>query len=136
MFLVLGHCSVFTCDLQKFFFNDKVLTWHEAQKYCREHHSDLLTVYDKEDLKKIPQDFKKKGKGAWIGLQGVSVETAWQWSQPGVNKTDAEWANGEPGNHGGRIENCAAISSDGLHNVPCSDRYTFLCYNNSEDCYL
>lgn len=137
MFLVLGHCSVFTCDLQKFFFNDKELTWHEAQKYCKAHHSDLLTVYDKEDFKKIRQYFQKKGKGAWIGLQSVSVDgDGWQWSQPGVNKTDVEWADGEPDNHGGKvIENCAAISSDGLRDVPCSNRYAFLCYNG-EDCYL
>lgn len=135
MFLVLGHCSVFTCDLQKFFFSDTEVTWHDAQEHCRQHYSDLLTVYDMEDLKKIGQDFRKKGKGAWIGLQSVSVDgDGWQWSQPGVNKTDAKWANGEPNNNKGNIENCAIISSDGLRDVVCSKRYTFLCYNG-EDCY-
>lgn len=133
---MLGHCSVFTCDLQKFFFNDKELTWRDAQEYCTEHHSDLLTVYGEEDLKKIPRDFKKKAEGAWIGLQSVSVAgDDWQWSQPGVKKTDAKWATREPNNHKGNIGNCAIISPKGLHILTCSDRKTFLCYNG-EDCYL
>lgn len=137
MLLVLGHCSVSTCDLQKFVFSDEELTWHEAQRYCKEHHSDLLTVYDKEDFKIIRHDFKKKGKDAWIGLQSVSVDAGdWQWSQPGVDKMDAEWAKGEPDNHGGKtIENCVAITSEGLRDVHCSNRCAFLCYNG-EDCYL
>lgn len=134
MFLALGHCSVFTCHLREFFFIDTELTWHEAQKYCRHKHSDLLTVYDMEDLR-ILEDSKIPKKDAWIGLERGSVDwNSWKWSQPGVNKK-TPWAKGQPDDGEGRTENCAMIADNGLNDFECEEKLIFLCYNG-EDCYF
>lgn len=134
MFLVLGHCSVFTCHLREFFFIDTKLTWPDAQEYCRRNHSDLLTVYDMEDLR-ILGDSKIQKKDAWIGLERGSVDGEnWKCSQPGVNKK-TPWAQGQPNDREGRTQNCALIAEDGLHDYECEKILSFLCYNG-EDCFF
>lgn len=126
----LGHCSVFTCHLREFFFIDTELTWHKAQEYCRHKHSDLLTVYDMEDLR-ILEDSKIPKKDAWIGLERGSVDgNSWKWSQPGVNKKTL-WAKGQPDDREGRTENCAMITDNGLNDFECENKLTFLCYNDT-----
>lgn len=127
LLLVLGHCSVFSCRLREFFFIDTELTWHEAREYCRRNHSNLLTLYDMEDLE-IFQDSNTQKKDAWTGLH-KSSEAKWQWSQPGVNDTDVKWANT---NDGAQTEHCAAIISGALHDLSCSRKHHFLCYNGKK----
>ncbi|KAK1155278.1 C-type mannose receptor 2-like, partial [Acipenser oxyrinchus oxyrinchus] len=41
-------------------------SWYEAQQYCREHHTDLVSVKNKDENKKIKE--KANGKPVWIGL--------------------------------------------------------------------
>ncbi|XP_041091079.1 major histocompatibility complex class I-related gene protein-like [Polyodon spathula] len=71
---------------------EELKTWTEAQQYCREHHTDLVSIKrasENEDLVK-----KAQGVPFWIGLFNVP----WKWSHQGDNYTFHTWKNGEPDN--------------------------------------
>ncbi|KAK1153205.1 snaclec coagulation factor IX/factor X-binding protein subunit B3-like, partial [Acipenser oxyrinchus oxyrinchus] len=73
---------------------EQLKTWTEAQQYCREHHTDLVSIKnasENEDLVK-----KAQGKPFWIGL----FNEPWKWSHQGDNYTFHNWSKGEPNNGG------------------------------------
>ncbi|XP_030247663.1 macrophage mannose receptor 1-like [Sparus aurata] len=102
LFVLMGQCSLFTCQLFKYHFIDKTRSWDEAQKYCREKHTDLVTVYEETDMQRLRRSAKKQG--AWTGLYNKPVsdknEWNWRWSQAGVEYTEdaTNWCHGEPNN--------------------------------------
>ncbi|KAJ8373447.1 hypothetical protein SKAU_G00040270 [Synaphobranchus kaupii] len=58
-------------------------SWREAQSYCREHHSDLVSISTKEQN----EDVRTNGSTPfWIGL----MHTAWEWSD-GACSTFRNW---------------------------------------------
>uniref|UniRef100_A0A667WP73 C-type lectin domain-containing protein n=1 Tax=Myripristis murdjan TaxID=586833 RepID=A0A667WP73_9TELE len=79
--LPLSFISTCLCQLSSthrhrhYIFIAQKLSWHEAQRYCRERHVDFATVEDMDDVKELftllPGDVKK----AWSGLYRV-----WDWS--------------------------------------------------------
>uniref|UniRef100_A0A8C9ZP79 C-type lectin domain-containing protein n=1 Tax=Sander lucioperca TaxID=283035 RepID=A0A8C9ZP79_SANLU len=71
-------------------------TWKDAQKYCTTYHTDLATVSNKADMKRLMN--AQYPARAWIGLQKNAPNIVWRWSQPGVkfNKSESEWFRGQP----------------------------------------
>uniref|UniRef100_A0A8C4GYH3 C-type lectin domain-containing protein n=1 Tax=Dicentrarchus labrax TaxID=13489 RepID=A0A8C4GYH3_DICLA len=129
--LVFGQCFFFTCHLYKYKFIQKNKTWDEAQKYCREKHTDLATVYDMTDMKRL-RDSTEKQEAVWIGLRS-NPETdnrTWHWSMPGVEFNDSEtkWASHEP-NDKLQPENCVRMDGFKWKDVRCNERNKFICYN-------
>ncbi|MGH0171838.1 UNVERIFIED_CONTAM: hypothetical protein FKN15_061986 [Acipenser sinensis] len=64
---------------------EELKNWTEAQQYCREHHTDLVSIKnasENEDLVK-----KAQGKPFWIGL----FNEPWKWSHQGDNYTFHYW---------------------------------------------
>ncbi|XP_058866935.1 macrophage mannose receptor 1-like [Acipenser ruthenus] len=96
-------------------------TWTEAQQYCREHHTDLVSIKnasENEDLVK-----KAQGKPFWIGL----FNNPWKWSRQGDNYTFQNWNGGEPNNAGGN-ENCVVMNEIGdWYDSSCSEKFLFVC---------
>uniref|UniRef100_A0A8C4DJH9 C-type lectin domain-containing protein n=1 Tax=Dicentrarchus labrax TaxID=13489 RepID=A0A8C4DJH9_DICLA len=126
-------CSFFTCHLSEYHFNK---TWDEAQKYCREKHTDLATVYDMTDMKRL-RDSTEKQEAVWIGLRS-NPETdnrTWHWSLPGVefNNSETKWAGGEPDDHQGRTENCVRMDRFKWKDVHCNKCNKFICYNEKQE---
>ncbi|XP_041081668.1 putative C-type lectin domain family 20 member A [Polyodon spathula] len=108
-------------------------TWTAAQQYCREHHTDLVSIKngsENEDLVK-----KAQGKPFWIGL----FNEPWKWSRQGDNYTFHNWNREEPNNFEGK-EKCVAIGLwDSLHllrgewnDVDCSRMLPFFCCEEAE----
>ncbi|XP_071315514.1 C-type mannose receptor 2-like [Trachinotus anak] len=135
--ILMGHYSFFTCHLYEYHFIGENKTWHEAQLYCREKYTDLATVYDMTDMKRL-NDSVKTPPEAWIGLYNETGEEKrkWRWSLPGVdfsiNKTN--WANDEPNDAGqnGALENCVQVmGNQKWQDHECSDEQEFICYNES-----
>ncbi|XP_058866642.1 macrophage mannose receptor 1-like [Acipenser ruthenus] len=96
-------------------------TWTEAQQYCREHHTDLVSIKDaskNEDLVK-----KAQGTPFWIGL----FNEPWKWSHQGDSYTFQTWASGDPDNRGGN-ENCVVMGrTGGWCDTACNSQYPFFC---------
>ncbi|KAK1135320.1 macrophage mannose receptor 1-like [Acipenser oxyrinchus oxyrinchus] len=96
-------------------------TWTEAQQYCREHHTDLVSIKNASENEEIVK--KAQGKPFWIGL----FNEPWKWSHQGDNYTFHSWSNREPNNWGGN-ENCVMMSkTGGWNDYGCNNQLPFFC---------
>ncbi|XP_030286401.1 macrophage mannose receptor 1-like [Sparus aurata] len=141
LLILMGQCSLFTCQLYEYHFINQNKTWDEAQKYCREKYTDLASVYEETDINRL-QTASKQDKEAWIGLYSESVtnttEWEWHWSQAREKYTENQtnWEDGEPDNAAGS-EYCVIMkaSANKWWDTSCTPTRPFICYNatNSSD---
>ncbi|KAM7366000.1 hypothetical protein PAMP_015472 [Pampus punctatissimus] len=81
--------SIFsTCRLHRYHYVPASQTWTEAQTYCREKHTDLVTIRNMEDIEHIVSSTSYKGR-VWIGLYSV---IDWKWSD-GYRQSGAGYYN-------------------------------------------
>ncbi|MGH0186864.1 UNVERIFIED_CONTAM: hypothetical protein FKN15_022773 [Acipenser sinensis] len=100
---------------------EELKTWTEAQQYCREHHTDLVSIKNASENEEIVK--KAQGKPFWIGL----FNEPWKWSHQGDNYTFLNWNYGEPNNRGGD-QNCVLMSKTGeWFDYDCNDQKSFFC---------
>ena len=97
--------------------------WANAQRYCREKHTDLASVRNETETEKIKEVLGGTHE-AWIGL----FRDAWEWSD-GSTSSFRHWKAGEP-NYGKSVDGfCTRITSSGQWNdVGCQHRLNFICY--------
>ena len=97
--------------------------WADAQRYCREKHTDLASVRNETENNQI-QTILGSDTEAWIGL----FRDAWEWSD-GSTSSFRHWETGEP-NYGKSVDGfCAQITSSGQWNdVGCHSPSNFICY--------
>lgn len=116
---------------------EKKKTWNEAQKYCREKHTDLATVYVMEDVERLMEnmeglcDSAESQSKAWIGLRKqTSGPMTWHWSLPGekFNDSETQWKEGQPDNTQDP-ENCVVNRNGEWLNFPCTVECEFICYD-------
>uniref|UniRef100_A0A3B3WLK8 C-type lectin domain-containing protein n=1 Tax=Poecilia mexicana TaxID=48701 RepID=A0A3B3WLK8_9TELE len=105
-------------------------TWTEAQQYCREKHTDLVTVTNMKDMERLITILAGEMKEAWIGLYDPTNGTrTWRWSLPGVefNESETNWKTGEPTD--GESENCAYLENLKWIDTGCRGNKYFVCFN-------
>ena len=70
-----------TCSFlfAKYVFVENKLRWPDAQKYCRDHHTDL-TPTSTELEEKVLRESVGENKAGWIGLYFDSENQKWRWS--------------------------------------------------------
>ncbi|KAL1272095.1 hypothetical protein QQF64_031111 [Cirrhinus molitorella] len=69
------------------------VNWTNAQKYCREHYTDLATTDDQADHDEL---LKTGGKAAfWIGLSRTTVTGVFVWSDQS-SSSFTKWRSGQP----------------------------------------
>ncbi|MGH0137945.1 UNVERIFIED_CONTAM: hypothetical protein FKN15_030372 [Acipenser sinensis] len=108
---------------------DHPKTWYEAQQYCRENYTDLVSIKNNDEDKKIKEE--AKGSAVWIGL----FNNPWKWSHKGEYSSFHNWNKGEPNNVGNNI--CVEMyGTDKKERVKWNDagcNYTlpFFCYKES-----
>ncbi|XP_026055586.1 macrophage mannose receptor 1 isoform X1 [Carassius auratus] len=127
---VLLTVVVSSSPRQYHFVNQKK-NWTEAQRYCREKYTDLVSINDMNEQKDINQLLQRENSAdrVWIGLQD-----AWVWS---LNNSDfyrgdesqfRKWGPDQPNGDG----DCVYMNSDGQwHDVDCRTTRYFICYNGS-----
>ncbi|KAK6466126.1 snaclec coagulation factor IX/factor X-binding protein subunit B3-like [Huso huso] len=114
---------------------EELKTWTEAQQYCREHHTDLVSIKNASENADLVK--KAQGKPFWIGL----FNNPWKWSHQGDNYTFHNWNTGEPNNAGGN-ENCVEIgvmsnqylSRGEWNDVNCRLMLPFFCFDGKASC--
>ncbi|XP_062372587.1 C-type mannose receptor 2-like [Sardina pilchardus] len=98
-----------------------IKNWADAQKYCREQHTDLASVRNQTENDQI-EDVSGE-RDAWIGL----FRDAWEWSD-GSSSSFRYWKSGEPNNPD--VE-CTQIMSSGQWNDEgCHHPGHFICYED------
>ncbi|KAK1889999.1 Macrophage mannose receptor 1 [Dissostichus eleginoides] len=118
--ILMGQCSFFTCHLYEYHFIQEEKSWDDAQSYCREHYTDLATVSNMRDMKRLTNP--SKNKDAWIGLHSM-----WHWSLVELKKSETEWMDGQPSIN--TDENCAVIRAQQWHDCTCNHDFEFICYD-------
>ncbi|XP_076145652.1 macrophage mannose receptor 1-like [Alosa pseudoharengus] len=109
--------------------------WTDAQRYCREKHTDLASVRNQAENDQIEEvragshvggaSHNNGNRVAWIGL----FRDAWEWSD-GSRSSFRHWKTGEP-NYGSSDEFCAETlnASRGQWNdAGCHHPRSFICY--------
>ncbi|XP_015225138.1 PREDICTED: C-type lectin lectoxin-Lio3-like, partial [Cyprinodon variegatus] len=99
LFILMGQICFINCQLYEYLYINEEKNWTEAQQYCREKHTDLATVSNMADMKRLNSTRAGYEREAWIGLydQTDGIRT-WYWSLPGVefNERETNWKPGEP----------------------------------------
>uniref|UniRef100_A0A3P9IBR6 C-type lectin domain-containing protein n=1 Tax=Oryzias latipes TaxID=8090 RepID=A0A3P9IBR6_ORYLA len=129
--LVLSEL-VFQRQLYEYIYVNKPETWEDARQYCIQHYTDLATVTNMTDMKRLREAAKNDvpNTGAWIGLHRPQpTNRKWHWSLPGLEFNETNWASGESGTNN---EYCGAIRKD-LTWVDhgCGANKPFICYNGT-----
>ncbi|KAF5899440.1 macrophage mannose receptor 1-like isoform X6, partial [Clarias magur] len=97
-----------------------LLTWREAQAYCRTHYTDLAISYTSSDNTLLGQIQDAQGY-SWIGL----YRDTWKWSDGTVSAFP--WAPGQITNYYGRLD-CAMASNGQYSQDTCTNPHYFYCY--------
>ncbi|XP_049326014.1 macrophage mannose receptor 1-like [Astyanax mexicanus] len=131
-------CGVSPYVPHRYHFVDQSKSWTEAQSYCRQTYTDMATINNMDEMKKLNEALKDKTQGfVWIGLNRGDTEK-WRWSLPDGNFYTVEdknqtWRNGEPDNRGGN-EFCVSMYKQDAtwFDVSCESTYTFVCFNENK----
>uniref|UniRef100_A0A8C1AEP8 C-type lectin domain-containing protein n=1 Tax=Cyprinus carpio carpio TaxID=630221 RepID=A0A8C1AEP8_CYPCA len=99
-------------------------TWTEAQSYCREHHTDLVSIRNEIENYRV-QSLISHYYTVWIGLYRTR-----SWSDQS-NSSFSNWRTGQPDN-AGNSEYCTAVSfsdSGNWTDENCNFALPFICYS-------
>uniref|UniRef100_A0A3Q2CQD8 C-type lectin domain-containing protein n=1 Tax=Cyprinodon variegatus TaxID=28743 RepID=A0A3Q2CQD8_CYPVA len=124
--------NMMVCQLYEYHYIRELKTWTEAQQYCRENHTDLATVSNMADMKRLLNNSAGNMNEAWIGLYDQTYgDRTWYWSLPGVEFNETNWKPGEPNDI--RTENCGIISNPLKwgDNGDCKEKKPFICYDDN-----
>lgn len=66
----------------------QMVTWRDAQAFCRRYHSDLVTVTSDRENQKL---YVTRG---WIGLYRADSGSPWKWSRRDETAPFTTWASG------------------------------------------
>ncbi|XP_054914563.1 macrophage mannose receptor 1-like [Poeciliopsis prolifica] len=140
LLFLMGQCCFIDCQLYEFHYINESKNWTEAQQYCREKHTDLVTVTNMKDMKRLINISDGDKREAWIGLYNQTNGTrTWYWSLPGLefnengsNSSFRHWNlqfNNEIINSGQCV---MTVFDDGgrWKNENCTERKPFICYDD------
>ncbi|XP_033981443.1 secretory phospholipase A2 receptor-like isoform X2 [Trematomus bernacchii] len=104
----------------------------EAQRYCREKHTDLATVDSMEVVELLNNMAGQYNQSAWIGLHDDWDTWRWSMSDPsfyGPGETEfRQWGPGEPSN--GHDEQCTHFHRSGIWgDHDCNNPLYVVCFD-------
>uniref|UniRef100_A0A667X1N9 C-type lectin domain-containing protein n=1 Tax=Myripristis murdjan TaxID=586833 RepID=A0A667X1N9_9TELE len=78
MHFLSALCALSEGFSRQFHFVSLKKNWTEAQRYCREHFTDLVTINNEEDSARLISLAEDNGGSGWIGL--YDDVSSWRWS--------------------------------------------------------
>ncbi|KAL6481106.1 hypothetical protein MHYP_G00091860 [Metynnis hypsauchen] len=136
-------CGVSAYVPHRYHFVNESKTWTEAQSYCRQTYTDLATISNMEEMKKLNATLKDKTSSfVWIGLdRGDTGKWLWSLADESFYRegdTYRNWESGEPNNLLGN-QYCVGMNKDpGMMNIGtwnnenCDKLYTFVCFDKNK----
>ncbi|XP_061565981.1 C-type mannose receptor 2-like [Cololabis saira] len=135
LLLVVDQSWFITGQLYEYHYIKDKKSWTAAQEYCRDKYTDLATISNMTDMKRLKESAKNQQDSAWIGLHILNnANLTWHWSLPGLefNESETNWNKNEPNNVGGN-ENCGGIRKDlEWLDWSCNVEKFFVCYDEGE----
>ncbi|XP_058249837.1 putative C-type lectin domain family 20 member A isoform X1 [Hemibagrus wyckioides] len=104
---------------QRYIYIPTLMSWYEAQAYCRLHHTDMASIRDATEdsiVRGLISDI------TWIGL----FRDSWKWIDQ-TNFSTLSWMTGKPDN-ALKIENCGYLNNSQTADALCSDIMPSFCY--------
>uniref|UniRef100_A0A8C9U2K2 C-type lectin domain-containing protein n=1 Tax=Scleropages formosus TaxID=113540 RepID=A0A8C9U2K2_SCLFO len=126
--------GLFSCLTPQYHFVNMSKNWTEAQSYCREKYTDLVTIDNPEEMNRVINRVNLTGYTgpAWIGLEKGNSDY-WQWSDQ-RNSSFRYWAPGKPDNNTGNEKCTVATITQTLSGTwddrQCGENHPFLCYDD------
>ncbi|XP_073724367.1 C-type mannose receptor 2-like isoform X1 [Misgurnus anguillicaudatus] len=124
-----GQTSRFICyneAIKGYIYETSNKTWRDAQSFCRQHHTDLVTVRNQNESEQIQKIINNTQISVWIGL----FSDSWEWSDKS-DSTFRYWMSGKPNNGAGEICTEVQIKAQGQwSDKVCSHSQTFVCHEN------
>ncbi|XP_058270996.1 C-type mannose receptor 2-like [Hemibagrus wyckioides] len=104
----------------------RYMSWTEAQRYCREIYTDLISVRNEAENLRIRSLLRHYFSNVWIGLYRTSY-----WSDKS-NSSFSYWNQGQPDNYG-QSEHCTAVftNSGTWTDENCGKTFPFFCYRTT-----
>uniref|UniRef100_A0A9J7XT67 C-type lectin domain-containing protein n=1 Tax=Cyprinus carpio carpio TaxID=630221 RepID=A0A9J7XT67_CYPCA len=100
-----------------------LMSWKQAQHFCRENFIDLYTVKNESENQRLRMMNHNDESCIWIGL----FRDSWKWSDQTNTSSSLRWAEKQPDNSFGS-EICAAVDEDGwIADELCSEMFFFFC---------
>ncbi|XP_067436955.1 macrophage mannose receptor 1-like [Thunnus thynnus] len=132
--LYLSGWSIFsTCRLHQYHFVAQRMNWTEAQTYCRETYTDLVTIENTEDMNQLINTVPSAGYNSqvWIGLYRV---VDWKWSD-GYRGSGAEyrdWGSQDPDFRTNELCVTTGNFLPSWYDDHCTDTRYFVCYTGTQ----
>uniref|UniRef100_A0A672GKU0 Mannose receptor C-type 1 n=1 Tax=Salarias fasciatus TaxID=181472 RepID=A0A672GKU0_SALFA len=107
------------------------LTWHQARKSCQQQGADLLSIVELHEQSYISGLTSHLGAPLWIGLNSLTSETGWQWSN-GNPFRYLNWAPGHPSSEPGL--SCATLNpakASKWETSACSKKLGYICHRGN-----
>ncbi|XP_076849691.1 macrophage mannose receptor 1-like isoform X2 [Brachyhypopomus gauderio] len=98
------------------------MSWYEAQRYCREKYTDLVSIRDQEQNEEVNLNGKNSTTPFWIGL----LCDDWEWADGGLS-TYRNWGTDQPQTTG----DCTKLQGGKWISVSCSNGFPALCYHSN-----
>uniref|UniRef100_A0A3B1IHB7 C-type lectin domain-containing protein n=1 Tax=Astyanax mexicanus TaxID=7994 RepID=A0A3B1IHB7_ASTMX len=120
----LSPCLQNKPNAERYVFINEQKTWREAQRYCREHHTDLASVRNETERWQVHA--AGNGVNFWIGL----FKDSWKWSDQSSSSFRYCESN-QPDNND--LTKCAAASvkdQGQWHDIKCDEQYPFICHES------
>ncbi|XP_026998454.2 macrophage mannose receptor 1-like [Tachysurus fulvidraco] len=99
-------------------------TWYEAQRYCRQRYTDLVSIRDQQHNDEVMIKGLNSSTPFWTGL----LCDDWQWIDGGISAyRNWAWQSGEPYPS---PYNCVVHYIWGWDTVQCNNHYSAFCYSS------
>uniref|UniRef100_A0A3Q3GDS5 C-type lectin domain-containing protein n=1 Tax=Labrus bergylta TaxID=56723 RepID=A0A3Q3GDS5_9LABR len=128
---VKGLCS----RLHNYHFIDEPKSWSDAGVYCREKFSNLATISNTDDMKRLIAAVGSGYEGnVWIGLRDKRWDWKWLLSDKsfyGNESNFKKWNTSQPDNTQRYGKLCAAVQQGTWYDYECEQEFAFVCYDNN-----
>ncbi|XP_053533589.1 putative C-type lectin domain family 20 member A [Ictalurus punctatus] len=108
-----------------------LVTWPDAQSYCRVMYTDLATILSDTDWLRFEKEAasKRLTTFAWVGLYNDINSWRWSLNDLPLNVSYTNWYTGQPDNAGGKEACGLIVYYKTWWDIPCTQLRPFICYN-------
>ncbi|XP_033976090.1 secretory phospholipase A2 receptor-like isoform X2 [Trematomus bernacchii] len=127
-----GLSAVSSHAERQYHFVSEAKTMSEAQRYCREKHTDLATVDSMEVVELLNNMAGQYNQSAWIGLHDDRDIWRWSMSDPSFYEPGEiefrRWGGNQPDNW--PIDQCTILYANTIfYDYDCNARYRSVCFD-------
>ncbi|XP_055084041.1 macrophage mannose receptor 1 [Periophthalmus magnuspinnatus] len=126
--LFISGLYVFSHGSSEFHLINKLKSYEESKRYCREMYTDLATIHNFSEMNDLINLVSGSTSRAWIGLELADKRT-WHWSLPGHTVAYTNWREGNPQDND--QDACVAVDENGKwFESDCKSKMSFVCHSD------